>query len=150
MITEVDDRNLTQAAEVHSVSWRESHRSFCTPEFVALHTPERQRDYIRGKMEAGSRFFLLTKDAPVGIVSVKGSLIEDLYVLPEAQGKGLGTQLLRYAAARCEGAPELWILENNEKAARLYRREGFRETGNVRRTPGGLDEIEMSLKEERK
>ncbi len=46
MIIEVDKTNLFQAAVIHSISWKESHRSFCAPDFVEMHTAERQREYI--------------------------------------------------------------------------------------------------------
>ena len=145
MIVEADPCSLPAAAYVHSASWKESHRAFCSPEFIALHTPERQEAYLKRKMDSGSRIFMLVADAPVGIVSVTGSLIEDLYVLPERQRRGYGTALLEYAVGKCEGVPTLWILENNEGAARLYRRAGFRETGRRKTVTAGLDEIEFAL-----
>mgnify|MGYP002625353855 CR=1 FL=1 len=144
MITEVNHTTVLQAATVHSISWQASHRSFCTPEFIAAHTPERQRTYLCKKMENGSRFYLLTNPDPVGIVSVTGNLIEDLYVLPDRQNRGYGIKLLQFAVRQCCGTPTLWILENNTDAARLYRRMGFKETGNVRVVPNGRNEIEFS------
>ena len=146
MIVPVDESNLLEAAAIHSISWQDSHRSFCSPDFVALHTPERQREYLRGKMNAGSRVYMLVKDRPVGVVSVTRSLIEDLYILPDMQNKGYGTALLQFAIGQCPDAPTLWILENNEGAARLYRRMGFKETGNVNAITDRLSEIELSLK----
>ena len=137
---------LRQAAEVHAAAWQDSHRSFCPPDFVAAHTPERQYGYLREKAEAGSRIFLLLRaETPVGMVTVTDGVIADLYILPEAQNRGYGTYLLRYAIEGCEGSPTLWILENNTGAERLYRRDGFLPTGRVIRHPGGLDEIEFYL-----
>ena len=130
-IVPVDNTNLLQAAEIHAAAWRYAHRAFCSAEFVALHTPERQRDYLRKKLNGGSRIFMLTDGEPVGIVSVTGNLIEDLYVLPRMQRRGYGRRLLDFAAAACDGAPTLWILENNGNAEAFYRRAGFRETGRV-------------------
>ena len=144
-IIPVDESNIRDAAEIHSASWQESHRSFCSPDFVALHTPEHQLAYLREKMEQGSRIFMLTDGEPVGIVSVTGSLIEDLYILPEYQNRGYGTLLLRYAVRQCAGVPTLWILENNRDAERLYLREGFRKTGRRNAITDRLDEIEFSL-----
>lgn len=46
MIITVDKMNLLQAAMIHSISWKESHRSFCVPDFVEIHTPERQQEYV--------------------------------------------------------------------------------------------------------
>ena len=89
--------------------------------------------------------FLLETDRPVGVVSVTGSCIEDLYILPGEQGRGLGTRLLRFAIQQCPDAPTLWILENNDGARRLYERMGFRETGRRNRITDGLEEIEFRL-----
>ncbi len=145
VITEAEGPALYRAAVIHSVSWQESHRAFCTPEFVNMHTPERQLRYLRDKRKHGSRVFLLSEGEPVGLVSVTGSLIEDLYILPEKQCRGYGTRLLRYAVGQCTGIPTLWILENNTRAKRLYLALGFRETGRVSAVTKGLNEIEMSL-----
>ena len=146
MIVAVDKTNISQAAAVHSVSWQESHRAFCSPDFVEMHTPERQQRYLSRKMEKGSRLFLLLAgDTPAGIVSVTDSLIADLYILPDMQGRGYGTELLRFAVGECRDDPTLWILRNNERAGRLYRKEGFRETGRIRTGAAGIDEIEFTL-----
>ena len=71
MIVPVDASNIHDAAVIHSVSWQESHRSFCNADFVALHTPEHQEEYLLQKMNEGSRVFMLIHQNPVGIVSLK-------------------------------------------------------------------------------
>ena len=143
MIVPVDERNIAAAGAVHAASWRESH-SFCTPEFVAAHTVETQAEYLRREMDAGKALFLLLDPEPAGVVSVQEDLIENLYVLPEKQGRGYGSALLEHAAARCPGAPRLWLLNINEKARRFYEARGFRETGARRELKNGLAELEMS------
>ncbi len=143
MIIPVDQTNILQAAAIHSISWRESHRSFCTPDFIERHTRERQCEYLRNKMNGGTEIYMLIAEKPAGIVSVTGSLIEDLYVLPEMQNRGYGTELLQFAIGLCTDPPVLWILENNSGAERLYRRMGFRETGRRNPITDGLDEIEL-------
>ena len=143
MIVPVDERNIAAAGAVHAASWRESH-SFCTPEFVAAHTAETQTEYLRREMDAGKALFLLLDPEPVGVVSVQEDLIENLYVLPEKQGRGYGSALLEHAAARCPGAPRLWLLNINEKARRFYEARGFRETGERRELKKGLAELEMT------
>ena len=145
MIVSVNESNLKEAATVHSIAWKESHRSFCAPDFIEMHTPERQRDYLSRKITGGSKLYMLVEEKPIGIVSVTGSLIEDLYILPDKQNMGFGTKLLRYAIAQCADTPTLWILENNEGAGRLYRRTGFRTTGRRNSITNGLDEIEFAL-----
>lgn len=145
MIEHVTPDNVETAARIHSESWRESHRSFCSPDFVAAHTPQRQSVYIRRKMEAGTRFFLLSDAEPVGIVSVTGNLIEDLYILPQFHRRGYGSRLLRFAIDQCTGDPTLWILENNSAAEALYRKFGFLPTGRRNSISEKLDETEFVL-----
>ena len=142
-IIPVDETNIHQAAAVHSSSWQESHRAFCTPDFIRIHTPERQQEYLQNKMNSGTKVYLLMEKKPAGIVSVTGSLIEDLYVLPEMQNRGFGTELLQFAISQCTDPPVLWILENNIDAQRLYHRWCFQETGRRNSITNGLDEIEL-------
>ena len=145
MIIPVNEQNIIDAAIIHSLSWRESHRDFCSPDFLEIHSPERQLKYMRDKMDKGSKFFMLVDEDPVGVVSVTGSLIEDLYVLPEKQNMGYGTKLLQFAVGQCPDTPSLWILENNVNAERLYCRLGFTKTGGVNAITDKLDEIELAL-----
>ena len=144
-IIPVDETNILQAAAIHSISWKESHRAFCTPDFIEKHTPDRQREYLLSKMNDGTRVFMLVDEKPVGIVSITDNLIEDLYVLPVMQNRGYGTELLRFAISLCTDIPVLWILENNTGARRLYHRMGFVETGKRHSITDGLDEIEFAL-----
>ena len=145
MIVSVDQSNIHDAAFIHSVSWQESHRSFCEAGFIAVHTPQHQQTYLQQKITAGSRVFMLIDPKPIGIVSLTGSMIEDLYVLPAYQNHGYGSALLHFAVSKCTDTPTLWILENNHRAERLYRREGFRQTGRRNAITDGLDEIEFAL-----
>ena len=142
---EVTELNIADAGRIHSESWKESHRSFCSAEFVEKHTPAAQVEYLRREMDAGKSIYMLIDKYPVGIVSVHGSIIENLYVLPTEQRKGYGSQLLDYAIQQCAGTPCLWILNNNEGAYRLYTKNGFKETGNRKQLNDTLYEVELSL-----
>ena len=145
MIVPVTEENIAQAGYVHSESWKASHRDFCTPAFVEAHTPQAQTDYLRREMEAGKRLYLLEQDVPVGIVSLRENVIADLYVHPDFQHQGYGTQLLRFAVSQCRGTPTLWVLNTNTAARSLYARQGFTETGNRKPLKQGMAEIEMCL-----
>ena len=142
---EVTELNIADAGRIHSESWKESHRSFCSAEFVEKHTPAAQADFLCREMNTGETIYMLIDNYPVGIVSVYGSLIENLYILPSEQRKGYGSQLLDYAIRHCSGTPCLWILNNNEGAYRLYSKNGFKETGNRKQLNDTLYEMELSL-----
>lgn len=138
------------AAAIHAESWQDSHRAICSPEFLALHTPRRQKACLEAAIAAGARLYMLTDGKPVGIVSVRGSCIENLYVLPAQQNKGYGSRLLEFAISQCSGAPTLWVLNTNPGARRLYERRGFCPTGQLVRHGGELCEQEFRLDEKSK
>lgn len=146
MIVKVCEENLPSAAEIHSRAWQESHASFCSEEFIKLHSVAHQEAYLRQEIRDGKQLYMLIREIPVGIVSVRDSLIENLYVLPEQQNRGCGTELLLFAIARCGGNPRLWILDNNVRAQALYERHGFRLTGNKSPITEQLYELEMELR----
>ena len=77
------------------------------------------------------------------------AFVQTLGVAPQAQGEGLGAQLLRAlldeAARRRKTTVSLEVRADNEKAQRLYERFGFRSAG-VRRgyyQPSGTDAVVM-------
>ncbi|MBE6081156.1 GNAT family N-acetyltransferase [Sporanaerobacter sp. PP17-6a] len=142
MIVMVTKDNLVQAATIHSVSWQDSHKAFCSEEFIALHNVEHQIKYIQNEMNQGKIFYMFITSKPVGIVSVCDNLIENLYILPEEQHKGYGTKLLIFVIAKCD-VPTLWILSNNEKAYNLYSKHGFILTGNENKLSDTVKEVEM-------
>ncbi|HXC52518.1 MAG TPA: GNAT family N-acetyltransferase [Candidatus Limnocylindrales bacterium] len=60
-------------------------------------------------------------------------------VEPNAQGKGIGAELMRYAVARCDQEKALAYLESsNPRNIALYRRFGFEEIGELQVGAGPL------------
>ena len=145
MILPVTRQNTHQAAVIHSESWKESHKDLCSAGFLEAHTPERQKSYLEAEMEQGAQIYMLVDQKPVGIVSVQGCLIANLYVLPSEQNKGYGTRLLAFAVTKCQGPPSLWVLSSNQRARKFYERNGFRPTGTVVQHTDTLWELEFRL-----
>ncbi|MFF4603764.1 GNAT family N-acetyltransferase [Streptomyces sp. NPDC001339] len=73
-------------------------------------------------------------DKPGAAADEPGVEVGGLFVAPEAQGGGVGGQLLEYAAA-LHGALTLEVFEANARARRFYAHLGFTERG--RRTDEG-------------
>ncbi|WP_167958368.1 GNAT family N-acetyltransferase [Anaerosporobacter faecicola] len=146
MIIEVNATTLLAAAEIHSKAWQDSHTGFCSDEFIKQHTISHQKEYLENEMNDGKKLYMLIKEKPVGIVSIKeNTLIENLYILPTEQHKGYGTELLLFAIGQCSETPRLWILDNNQKAYSLYAKYGFRLTGQKHTLSSTLAEVEMAL-----
>lgn len=52
--------------------------------------------------------------------------LDDLYILPEYQGRGIGTAVIEKCCAETEMPVYLYVFIRNEGAVRLYQRLGFR------------------------
>ena len=144
IIEPVTESNIHKAAYVHAESWKESHKSFVSQQALEKRTVERQTEYLRQQIKDGKKVYMLTDDIAVGIVSIKDSFIENLYVLPERFRKGYGSKLLNFAIDRCTDTPTLTVLSNNS-AIEMYRKFGFKETGVIIPLNENLWEIEMKL-----
>ena len=144
IIEPVTESNIHNAAYIHAESWKDSHKSFVSAEALEKRTVERQKDYLRRQIDEGKKVYMLTDDIPVGIVSVKDNLVENLYVLPERYRQGYGSKLLTFAIEKCNGTPTLTVLNNNS-AIEMYYKFGFKETGQIIPLNENLWEIEMKL-----
>ncbi len=61
----------------------------------------------------------------VGFVALAGSVLEHLYVEPEAQSRGIGGALLALAKELRPEGFELWVFQRNEQARAFYERRGL-------------------------
>ncbi len=145
MIIKVAGELLRDAAQIHAEAWKSSHEAFCSPAFVAEHTVDRQAAFLQRELSCGKKLYMLIEEFPVGIVSLHGDLIENLYILPSEQRKGYGTKLLRFAIGQCENSPTVWVLSNNLAAKRLYKKHDFQPTGRHKYLREGLFEIELKI-----
>lgn len=61
----------------------------------------------------------------VGILVLRGDSLDQLYVRPEAQRRGVGSRLLAHAK-RGRGRLRLYTFEANEPAREFYEKHGFK------------------------
>lgn len=73
----------------------------------------------------------------VGLVLLQCSDLNWLFVHPDAQGRGVGSDLLDHAKAQRPDGLALWVFEMNTPAQHFYEARGFVE---VRRTHGDNEE----------
>lgn len=76
-----------------------------------------------------------TQNQPIGAVTINGNHIDDLAVLPEAQGLGFGRQLAIFATNKALLSPDgfavLDVLSCNEKAQELYKSLGYKKQKSI-------------------
>jgi GNAT superfamily N-acetyltransferase len=95
------------------------------PWLARLHTPEEDRWYFREHVLAACEIWGVA-DGPSlrGIIAFREDWIDQLYVLPECQGQGIGTALLQAAQDR-QLRLQLWTFQRNAPARRFYEAKGF-------------------------
>src|ERR1700694_5170577 len=122
-------------------------RSSCDhalPSLAGLHTPEEDRWFFRERVFRTCEVWgVFDSAAMVAMIAFREDWIDQLYVLPKEQGRGVGTELLQ-AAQSSFGRLQLWTFQRNLKARRFYEARGFariRETagaGNEEKEPDAL------------
>ena len=109
-----------------------------------VHPPDDVRAFVGGwDLTTGEREAWLAEDqrGVVAFAEVKGDWLDDLYVLPEAQGEGIGSALLDVVKAVRPAGFELWVFETNAPARAFYARHGLVErertdgSGNEEKAP---------------
>ncbi|MCC2609849.1 GNAT family N-acetyltransferase [Neorhizobium petrolearium] len=124
--------DMPAAARVHRAAFYER-----LPWLAGLHTPEEDRDYWTGHLLPACEIWGAERDGTLLAVNAfREDWIDQLYILPEAQGQGIGSALLEIAKGAC---PELflWTFQRNTLARRFYERHGF---VAVKETDGAANE----------
>ncbi len=121
-------------------------RTEAIADYPDLHTTEEDLAFYRGEIAGKSGWAWVDEPGRVvGFVIWRDAFIDHLYVDPERQRSGIGTELLERAVAEMDG-PEvrLWTFQANARAVAFYRRSGFRileatdGSGNEERLPDYL------------
>lgn len=127
-------------ATIHTQSWRDSYRGMLRDAYLDGDILTERLATWRSRMgepHPGQMGFLaFRKTRPVGFVFAYpgahqqwGTLLDNLHVVPDERGSGIGTQLLHEAAAHIlkHHAGEglfLWVFEQNTRARAYYERLG--------------------------
>jgi GNAT superfamily N-acetyltransferase len=112
-----------------------------------LHTADEDREYLRGVLVRGDEVWVAEDGGGIhGFAHLHEAVLEHLYVHPDAQGGGIGSQLMARLKERRPEGFELWVFQRNEGARRFYERHGMRlarvtdGAGNEEREPDALYE----------
>ena len=95
------------------------------PWLTGLHTPEEDRWFYRERVFTGCRVHgAFEGGALVAFIAFRSDWIDQLYVLPEVQGRGVGNELLQ-VAKRAFDCLQLWTFQRNLSARGFYEARGF-------------------------
>ncbi|MEU6309563.1 GNAT family N-acetyltransferase [Streptomyces sp. NPDC047014] len=103
-------------------------RSFAAalPGVRRAHTDDQVRSWIREVVVPGQETWVAAvEDAVVAMMVLDGEELDQLYVDPARQGRGIGGRLVDLAKRRRPSGLTLWSFQVNEPARRFYERYGF-------------------------
>jgi GNAT superfamily N-acetyltransferase len=114
------------------------------PSLAGLRTPEEDQWFFRERIFNTCEMWGAFDGAAMrGIIAFREGWIDQLYVLPEAQRRGVGKDLLQVAQNAFDRL-QLWTFQRNAPARRFYKARGFaliQETdgaGNEEKEPDAL------------
>jgi ribosomal protein S18 acetylase RimI-like enzyme len=81
------------------------------------------RDVISAKCDV---WVVLDAGRAVGLLALAGGHVEQLYVEPAAQRRGVGTVLIEHARSLSPGGLTLFTHQSNARARAFYEKVGFR------------------------
>jgi putative acetyltransferase len=95
------------------------------PWIPRLHTLEEYRDYYRQHIFRVCSVWGAVQETTIqGFIAFRQNWIDQFYVLPRVQGRGLGSDLLE-VAKRGSSRLHLWTFQRNIPARRFYEARGF-------------------------
>lgn len=112
-------------------------RTTAMPWLPDLHSPDEDLPFFRATIDRESTWVAIVDHQVVGFISVDGEQVDHLYVAPEHQGRGIGSDLLSVAQGLGTPRLRLWAFQRNAAARAFYGSHGFRE---VRTTDGSDNE----------
>ncbi len=114
------------AARIHRAAFDER-----LPHLAGLHTPDEDRAFFRDQVFAACDVWGAEIDGKlVGFIAFRAGWIDQLYVAPDAQGRGLGNALLKFAQG-AQSQLRLWTFQKNVVARRFYEAGGFHAIGET-------------------
>jgi ribosomal protein S18 acetylase RimI-like enzyme len=132
MLRQLKLADMDAAARVHRTAFDHALQAL-----AGLHTPEEDRYFFRKRLFTTCAVWgAFDGDALTGMLAFREGWIDQLYVLPEAQGCGLGTALLRIAQNAFDRL-QLWTFQRNAQARRFYEARGF---ALIQQTEGARNE----------
>jgi len=117
---------LAEEATAIAEVWLRARRAAVSAIPPPVHTDDDVRSWFR-EVVVASREVWIAEDGGgvVGLLVLDGNWIDQLYVVPERTGHGIGAMLLATAKRQRPDGLRLWTFATNVRAQAFYVRHGF-------------------------
>ncbi len=106
-------------------------RASAMPYLPRIHSDEETLSWIQFVVLPGSVVWVAEVGEPptiVGMAALDGSMLDHLYLHPDAQRQGIGSSLLATVREASPDQLTLHVFQRNDAARRFYEKHGFRAT----------------------
>jgi ribosomal protein S18 acetylase RimI-like enzyme len=132
MLRQLELKDMEIAAQVLRTTF-----DHALPWLAGLHTSEQDRWFFRERVfRICAVWGAFDGAVMIGVIAFREGWIDQLYVLPQAQRRGVGSELLQ-VAQNAFPRLQLWTFQRNRQARRFYEARGF---ALVRETDGAANE----------
>ena len=119
ILKRLDLPEMAQASRIHRASFDDR-----LPWLKGLHTPQEDQWFYENCIFPQCEVWAVFAPEMTGIIAFKTGWIEQLYILPEFQGRGIGSTLLKQAQQTFPQL-QLWTFQRNIQAQKFYGKHGF-------------------------
>jgi GNAT superfamily N-acetyltransferase len=120
MLRRLELADMDVAAQVHRAAF-----DHALPWLAVLRTPKEDQWFFRERVFATCEVWgAFDRDAMNGMIAFRRDWIDQLYVLPAAHRRGIGTELLQVAQQAFDRL-QLWTFQRNAQARGFYQARGF-------------------------
>ena len=121
IVRDAGPEDVAPSAAVHQAA-----RSTAMPWLKVPHTNADTRQWVSGTVLPGFRVRVAEEGGTViGYTALGTDFLEALYVVPAAQGQGIGSWLLDEAKAAAAAQLQLYTFQRNTRARQFYEARGF-------------------------
>jgi ribosomal protein S18 acetylase RimI-like enzyme len=114
------DSDAAAIADVYLAAFK------ATYDFPLAHTDDETRAWVAGYLLPRTETWVADEaDRIVAMMAIEDGSIDQLYVVPDSQGRGIGSRLVELAKTRRPEGLELYTFQVNERARRFYEHHGF-------------------------
>ena len=141
------EKDISRIAEMIVINYRTNFYPFFKNDefyFGELNVIDFAKEYTDNP-ENINNTFVYDDGVVKGLIRIKGTEIEKLFIEPAFQSQGIGAELLHFAIDN-RGTDFLWVLEYNKRGIAFYERNGFKLTGEKMIEDEWVPLLKMSLK----
>ena len=121
MLRRLELPDMDQAARMHRAAF-----DHALPGLAGLHSPDEDRWFYRERVFKTCMLWgAFDAGGMTGLIAFRDDWIEQLYVVPEAQGRGTGSALLDIVMGMADRL-QLWTFQRNVGARGFYEARGFK------------------------